>query len=179
MVICISLLLCYVEWGLKTVIFDIHIYIISFYMDAFCVALLFIFEFLSIKSYIIQFLVKNLLSVIPVITNYITMYGFRFYLPFYRIDDNEITITSISTKRESISKSINSDNSSRFIMKMREYHNKTVSDSRRKYISGYSIEATSRGINFAATGMSTTMDTTSTKQNDTSTKNSTITTEEI
>jgi len=165
MVICILLLLCYVEWGLKTVIFDIHIYSISFYMDAFCVALLFIFEFLSIKSYIIQFLVKNLLSIIPVITNYITMYGFRFYLPFYRVDDNEMSITSINRK-ESISKTISGDRSSRFIMKMREYHNKTVSDSKSQHIIGHSINTTS--------GMSTTTDSTSSKQNNTSIKNNTI-----
>jgi len=172
MVICTSLLLCYVEWGVKTVIYDIRIYILAFYTDAFCVVLYFIFEFLSVKNYIIQFLIKNALTLIPVITNYITMYGFRFYLPFYKTDENEISATSIHVKKDTYSKSINSESNQSFIMKMRNYHNQTISESKRKkFISGYSIEATSKGANFTGTGMSGSMDATS-RQIGTSTKNS-------
>jgi len=162
-----SLLLCYVEWGLRTVIYDIRIYIVAFYTDAFCVVLLFIFENISINNYVMQFLIKNLLTLIPVITNYIVMYGFRFYLPYYKIDDSKMVVTSVNSKKDSC---INSDDNHSFIMKMRQYHNQTISDTKKKFISGYSIE-TSKGV-FSGSIVSSAMATASMKQNETSTKNS-------
>jgi len=134
-VIFIILLLCYVEWGLKTVIYDLHVFIISIYIDSFCLILLFIFEYIAIKNYIIQFIIKNLLTLIPVITNYITIYGFRLYLPFYKInEENDVnTLMSYCSKNGTQSFSATSSTKGKknhFIMKLRDYHVQTILDSR-------------------------------------------------
>ena len=148
--VCTILILCYIEWGLKTYVFDVHIYIVSFYMDAFCIVLLFIFEFIPVKNYTMQFLIKNLFTLIPVISSYLTMYGFRLYLPYYISKEKEFAFTSFDSKRSSLpssgKNSTNNNKSHNLLMKIKNYHNQSLN----------SIDTNSRHNTFATTRSNTT-----------------------
>jgi len=146
------LVLCYVEWGLKDIIYDIHIIVIAIYFDVFSVILLFIFNFIQINNYIMQFLIKNIFTLMPVITSYITIYAFRLYLPFYKEKDDRVSGLKSDDLHISSTRSTTSEGSNgrHLILKLKDYHDKSMnvqksSKSLNNFTNtGYSIDATSK-----------------------------------
>ncbi|OUM60633.1 hypothetical protein PIROE2DRAFT_13538 [Piromyces sp. E2] len=105
--------LIYIEWGRRTVVQDIHIHVIAIYIDIFSTTLF-----------------------------YITTYGFRIYLPFYKMTENDEDILKMHTSSLSCSKSLESDNEKKsFVLKLRDYHNQSMKSSiTNGYISGISSD---------------------------------------
>jgi len=157
----VILVLCYAEWGHRTIIYDIHIYVTAIYIDIFSILLLFILNFISFKHYILQFLIKNIFIILPVISNYITMYGFRLYLPFYnlknfdrdvfRMDSDPTSMQNTTSNFDSNNKMYNKDSNTRsrqFILKLRDYHNQSMDiQSTNSYINTSFTNETSKHIN--------------------------------
>ncbi|OUM60632.1 hypothetical protein PIROE2DRAFT_13537 [Piromyces sp. E2] len=79
------------------------------------------------------FYIKNVSTLIPVITSYITTYGFRIYLPLHKA--NEMDILKMLKMDSSSSKStskIHSDTNNKkypFILKLRDYHDRSTESS--------------------------------------------------
>jgi len=133
------LLLCYIEWGHKTVVYDLHTIVIAIYFDATSVILLFIMYFIQINYYLANFFLRNMFTIIPVIANYIIIYCSRLYLPLFKMDEQEKIISNLRNKQDILANSSinentdiksnitdNSSKNSSFLLKIRNYHNQSM-----------------------------------------------------
>ncbi|ORX83229.1 periplasmic binding protein-like II [Anaeromyces robustus] len=145
LVLGVMLVLCYIEWGRKTFIYDIHFFVVALYFDAFSVVLSYIFNFISYKDYIFQFIIRNVLTLIPVITSYMTIYGFRLYIPFHKEKEEQRVIYSLHKNTVTTSsRSTDTQNKHSLVLKLRDYHNQSMEAS--KSIDSFSSRFSNDGI---------------------------------
>jgi len=86
------IILGYVEWNISVIHMDIQCFISVIYIDILSLILLRITDLISIKSYILNFLIKVLIMMIVAIANYILLYGFQFFISFIKVKDEEIKL---------------------------------------------------------------------------------------
>lgn len=124
------LILCYVEWYYKTVIYDIQYIVFAIYSDTLSIIILAIIDNVKLKNCKLEFVFKCMSILIPAITSYISIYGIRIILGYTKKDDNNDKIGvvrgySINSKSERQSES-SSNNNSNIFLKLRELHNNSA-----------------------------------------------------
>ncbi|ORX42272.1 periplasmic binding protein-like II [Anaeromyces robustus] len=127
-VIFFMLIVSYVEWGRQTLVYDIQGFVIAIYSDAFTVFLLFILNFISFKNYLLQYVIRNVFTLIPVITSFIFIYGYRVYMPHRKEKEDENIIQDLKKESNSLTESKNSsvhNSTGNVILKLQNYHNQS------------------------------------------------------
>jgi len=119
------LILSYAEWCRKTYCYDVRNNSFSLYASALAILLLLLFYFIPIKNYIVYFVLKNTLNIVAVISCTISLYVLRFFAFRKRdiIDDFNIAGSKVNSNHSRSDEYISNNRNSRFVMKLREYHN--------------------------------------------------------
>jgi len=119
------LLLSYIEWNRKTYCYDVRNNSFSLYASALAVILLLMFYYISIKNYIVYFILKNTLNIVVVISCAISLYTLRYFAFRKRdiINDFDIAGSRANSSHSRSNEMLSNNRNSRFVMKLREYHN--------------------------------------------------------
>jgi len=88
----VILFLCFIEWCVKTYIYDVRIITLSIYFNVFSVTLHAILNFTNFKNYIFYFVINNVFIIMSAVTSYIFEFGFRIFIPFNKSKENEVIL---------------------------------------------------------------------------------------
>ncbi|KAG4092156.1 periplasmic binding protein-like II [Neocallimastix lanati (nom. inval.)] len=86
------LFLCYIEWCVKTYIYDVRTITIAIYFNVFSATLHTILYFTNFKNYIFYFIINNAFIIMSAVTSYIFEFGFRLFIPFNKKKENEVIL---------------------------------------------------------------------------------------
>ncbi|KAL6598131.1 periplasmic binding protein-like II [Neocallimastix sp. 'constans'] len=134
LIICVMLILSYIEWNQNFVMFNVRMMVYAIYSDVLSVILLFILKFISFNNYFYKFIIQSVLLLLSVVISYISMYGIRIFLNLNELKNTELNIDcvinnsfrrridSISRTESQLNYSEYIDKKSSIILKIRNYH---------------------------------------------------------
>jgi len=140
LIILAFIILVFLEWNMRNIVFDIRILVSSIYIDGLCLILLLIFNSFKIKNYVEYFLIKVLIYSIYGFSNYMFLYGFRIIYSIYKkfkheedtvkfnvkmgINSGKATKNSITDSNSNTNTSINKSGPSQLYHSILDYHNR-------------------------------------------------------
>jgi len=120
------LILCYVEWYNRTVIFDIQYIVFAIYSDTLSIIILIIIDTVKLKNCNLEFIIKCMSILLPAITSYVSIYGIRIFLGNTKKSDNDDKIGVVRGYSNNNSEKHSDTNSNNIFLRLRELHNNSV-----------------------------------------------------